>query len=451
MTRSEFLRLMGTLGVAQATGMGTWACEPQPDKKDLRGKQQRVLVIGAGIAGITAARDLKAAGYDVVVLEARPRVGGRIWTDCSLGTPIDMGASWIHGSKSNPLSQLIKQYNIKTIPSDIGSLYLYNQFFNLMSDTALRQKREQSYWYFRRAYKLAYRQNRDTPVTEALERLIKDKAPEPDNEQFLRWRLLMSALSEGTSLANLSTWNDASKRFGGQQLLLPQGYGQLIEKLVQGITILPGETVKHIRQSSKKITVETQNNKYEGDFAVLTVPLGVLKKGNIKFTPNLPAFKQKAIDELGMGLLNKIVLKFDEVFWKHDRHFFSHLAYRQHPYIMFVNWAYFSKQPVLIATTNQPAGKEADIKKEVLATLQKMFGKTAALRGFKQTTWSTDPFSYGAYSHLPVGVKATRFDALASPFERLYFAGEATHRHYLATVHGALLSGKRAAREIIKR
>ncbi|WP_299466664.1 FAD-dependent oxidoreductase [uncultured Microscilla sp.] len=144
-----------------------------------------------------------------------------------------------------------------------------------------------------------------------------------------------------------------------------------------------------------------------------------------------------------------------DFFWKNDRHFISHLAWQKHPYIVFINWGHFCKQPVLIATTGgkegialEHEGAREGIKKELLYTLQRMFGKTTALTGFAHTHWWTDPFSEGAYSHLPVGVESKQFDALAAPIKHLHFAGEATTQRYLATVHGALLSGKRAAREI---
>ncbi|WP_299463254.1 FAD-dependent oxidoreductase [uncultured Microscilla sp.] len=314
MTRNEFLRWLAVLGTAQATGL--WACESRPDKKAAK-KQSRskVLVIGAGIAGIAAARDLKAAGHEVIVLEARQRIGGRIWTDHSLGIPIDMGASWIHGSRGNPLTQLAQQHQIKTVASRNSSLYMYDRYFQPMSDTDLRQKREMSYWFLRRAYKLAYKQTHDTPVTLMLEHLIKAKELEQDDVDFLQWRLRASALSEGTSLDNLSTWYDTSKRFGGQQLLFPQGYSQLVERLAQGLTIKTCQVVHRIDWSNKMVKVWTKNNQiHEADFAVLTVPLGVLKKQHIAFDPPLPAFKQKAINDLGVGLLNKIILKFDDFF-----------------------------------------------------------------------------------------------------------------------------------------
>lgn len=454
MTRKEFIRWAGMFGLAQSTGLWTLACESRASRKSA--DSIRVLVVGAGMAGISAAYTLREAGYEVVVLEARKRIGGRIWTDRSLGVPIDMGASWIHGSKGNPLTTLTKKYHINTVASDTSSLYLYDHKFSLLDNKTWRQKREMAFWYYQRAYKLAYQQLQDTPMTTMLEQLIKENELSWSDENFLRWRLAISELSEGTSLANLSTWHDQSKRFKGEQLLFPGGYDQLVKKLAQGLNILLDQPVRLVEWSDTKVKIHTrQHQVFEGDFAIITLPLGVLKQGTVTFDPVLPHFKKKAINSLGMGLLNKVILKFDQTFWKNDRQFISHLSLKQHPYNVFMNWGHFAKQPVLIATAAGKFGKVLEeeslqsTKKQLMATLLRMFGASAKLLDIKKTHWGNDPYSLGAYSHLPVGVKASQFNALASPLKRLYFAGEATHHLYLATVHGAYLSGKKAAQKII--
>lgn len=462
MTRKEFLHWLGVFGLAQSAGMLTWACESQvsrPENKASQiGKGKKALVIGAGIAGIAAARNLQDAGFEVEVIEARDRIGGRIWTDHSLGTSIDMGASWIHGANGNPITALTKKYKIKTATSRRWQVKLYNPNFSILSDKALRQKREMAYWFYRRAYRLAYFQNKDAAMADMLERLMKEYNLDKSDKNYLRWRLRVSELSEGASLHDLSTWYDASKRFRGSQLVFPQGYDQVVKKLAQGIPIKLGQVVNRIDWDRQKVKVTTkQSNVFEGDFAVITLPLGVLKRGAIVFNPALPSYKQKAINSLGMGLLNKVVLKFDDFFWDKKLQFMSHLAPRTDPYFMYMNWGYFSQKPILIATVAGKFGKvleEENIevtKKQVLYTLNHMFGKTSNLLAIKTTHWWTDPHSLGSYSHLPLGVKATQFNALSKPVDNLFFAGEATHQAYLATVHGAFLSGKRAAKEIIRK
>ena len=455
MTRKEFLYYLSSLGLGYSLGLTHWACEPQA--KSLKNNQgKKVLVVGAGIAGIGAAQLLQKAGYEVVILEARQRIGGRIWTDRSLGTAIDMGASWIHGANGNPITKLTKQYQIKTATSKRWQVKLYKADFSVLSNEALRQKREMAFWMYRRAYQLANLQYKDTPMASMLERLIKDYDLTVEDQNYLRWRLRVSELSEGESLHHLSTWYDASKRFQGGQLVFPQGYDQVVKKLAEGLTIHLGQVVNNVRWGQKKVKITTQQNKtFEGDLALITLPLGVLKTGKVAFAPKLPAFKQKAIHSLGMGLLNKIVLQFEDFFWDKKLQFISHLSPQTNPYLMYMNWGYFSQKPILIATVAGKFGKvleEENInytKKQALATLTDMFGKTSKLVSIKTTHWWSDPYSQGSYAHLPVGVKATQFAALGKSIGNLFFAGEATHPTYLATVHGAYLSGTQTANEII--
>ena len=457
MTRKEFLHRLSALGVGYSLGLAHWACEPQARSLE-NNAGKKVLIVGAGIAGIAAAQTLQKAGYEVVVLEARQRIGGRIWTDRSLGTAVDMGASWIHGAKGNPITELTKQYQIKTATSKRWQVKLYKTDFSVLHNEALRQKREMAFWMYRRAYRLANLQRKDTPMALMLERLIKDYDLSLEDQNYLRWRLRVSELSEGASLHRLSTWYDTGKRFRGGQLVFPQGYDQVVKKLAQGLNIQLGQVVHHIRWGQKEVKIITQQNKtFEGDIALITLPLGVLKKGQVTFSPALPAFKQKAIQSLGMGLLNKVILQFDDFFWDKKLQFISHLSPQNNPYIMYMNWGYFSQKPILIATVAGKFGKvleEENInhtKKQALATLGNMFGKTSKLVSLKTTHWWHDPYSQGSYSYLPVGVKATQFAALGQPVNNLFFAGEATHPTYLATVHGAYLSGIQTASEIIKK
>ena len=134
MKRSDFLKLMiaaGALPLASQRLLKRLLKVVWPLTK------RKIIVIGAGMAGIAAARTLKDAGHEVLVIEARPRIGGRIWTSKILGTPLDLGASWIHEPKGNPINKLAKKYNVKTLASDYDSLNLYQ------SDGALFQKKKQ--------------------------------------------------------------------------------------------------------------------------------------------------------------------------------------------------------------------------------------------------------------------------------------------------------------------
>ena len=457
MTRKEFLNYLSTLGLGYGLGLMHWACEPEAEPRQNKAGA-KVLVVGAGVAGIAAAQVLQKAGYEVVLIEARNRIGGRIWTDRSLGTAVDLGASWIHGAKGNPIASLTKKYHIKTATSKRWQVQLHHPDFSVMDDETLRQKREMAFWMYRKAYRLAYLQRQDTSMAAMLHHLMRDFDLNEADQNYLRWRLRVSELSEGASLDDLSTWYDSGKRFGGRQLVFPNGYDQVVYKLAQGLNIQLGQVVYHIIWKKKGVKVVTRQNKiFEGDVALITLPLGVLKKGDISFSPKLPFFKQKAIQSLRMGLLNKIILQFDDFFWDKNLQFMSHLSPKANPYLMYMNWGYFSQKPILIATVAGKFGKvleEENInhtREQVLATLKAMFGKTSHLVSIKTTRWWSDPYSLGSYSYLPVGTKAIQFTALGKSMGPVFFAGEATHPIYLATVHGAYLSGVQTAKEIIKK
>jgi polyamine oxidase len=141
--RRKFLLQARNLTYAGAT---SWLCgcgssfsksddrAANPASNNSEDKEQ-IIVIGAGIAGITAAKKLQAQGYRVIILEGRDRIGGRIWTDKSLGVPLDLGAAWIHTIDGNPISPLVKQFGIQTVISDLKSQWNYKDVNQLLSES----------------------------------------------------------------------------------------------------------------------------------------------------------------------------------------------------------------------------------------------------------------------------------------------------------------------------
>jgi len=212
-------------------------------------------------------------------------------------------------------------------------------------------------------------------------------------------------------------------------------------------------------EDSKNIIKET----YEGDAVLVTVPLGVLKENVIMFNPPLPDWKQAAIDRLGFGNLNKVVLCFDKVFWDQNHTLFAHVnASTSCRGELFLFWC-FVKPPVLIALI---AGEAANVVEcatddiiigRTLVVLRNIFGSVSVPTPKESlvTRWKSDPFARGSYSYVAVGASGDDYDLLGNPvllenetIPRLFFAGEHTNRNYPATVHGALLSGLRESRRI---
>ncbi|NEN94000.1 MAG: FAD-dependent oxidoreductase, partial [Okeania sp. SIO3H1] len=189
----------------------------------------------------------------------------------------------------------------------------------------------------------------------------------------------------------------------------------------------------------------------------LTVPLGVLQHERIEFIPGLPNQKTKAISTLGMGCLNKVYLRFPERFWSNDVQGFSSFGSRAGQWSSWLNMNYYQPEPILLAFNAGSFGRELEklgdeeIIGEAMKVLKRIYGKDIPTpTGVQITRWASDPFAFGSYSSLRPGSNRSTIQALRKPLnQRVFFAGEATSLDYPSTVHGAYLSGIRAANEIL--
>lgn len=419
------------------------------------------VVVGAGMAGLAAAIDLKAAGWTVVVIEGRDRVGGRIFTDRSLdGVPLDMGATWIHGIRGNPINALRTKYRLKVALTNYDAMLRYDA-----DGLPLSAPREAS---MDRAFA-----SLETAIAEAQEARAVDPSLGAFIDDFIEARSLSADArrslgysvnteiehEQAADVADLSLVNfDQDSQFGGPDVLFPNGYGQLPERLRAGLDIRTGHTVRSIAHDSSGVRVETQRGTFVGDRVVVTLPLGVLKHGDVGFTPILPEAKRAAIDRLGMGVLNKCYLKFPRVFWDPRPQLFGYVGAARGQWAEWLNMHRFTRQPVLLGFNAGSFGEqlESQSDEEVVASAMTVLrtiygGSVPSPTGARVTRWKSDPFSRGAYSHIPPGASGGDYDALAASVAgRIFFAGEATSRQYPGTVHGAWLSGRRAAAEMTR-
>lgn len=275
---------------------------------------RRVAVIGAGVAGLAAAHCLGTQGRDCVVLEARDRIGGRVWTDRTSGVPIDLGASWIHGVRGNPLTRLARQVDADLVPTDDDNLVIRD------ADGRDLDHREVPDWFW------------DVVWTEH------EFAADLDT-------LSPAALDEGEA-------------FGGPHVIFPGGYDQLLAGLSGDYEVRLSAPVTTIRHGGGGVDIAAAGRPPERfDAALVTVPLGVLKAGAIRFEPCLPARKRAAIDRLGMGLLNKVCLVFDQVFWDTGVDVFGYVGPERRRFAAWLNLAKHTGEPVLMAFN---AGSTAD-------------------------------------------------------------------------------------------
>ncbi len=233
-------------------------------------------------------------------------------------------------------------------------------------------------------------------------------------------------------------------------MLLPNGYGQLVAHLSRGLQIRPDTAVTRIDHRGTTVTLTTTQGTVTADRVIVTVPLGVLKTDAIAFDPPLPEAKSQAIQRLGFGLLDKVVLRFDEPHWAAEPDVFGVVG-ADAPVSDVLNGLRFSDTPLLVGL--RAAGNALD--REALSDRAAVEQVRATLglpepAGALVTRWAADPFARGSYSFLAVGSSPDDQRALAEPVgDRLHFAGEATQEEFFATVHGAYLSGLREAERIL--
>ncbi|RIK09564.1 MAG: monoamine oxidase [Acidobacteria bacterium] len=431
--------------------IGALTALPGCSESGLRQGNSRIAVIGAGMAGLTAASELARRGFDVTVFEARNRIGGRIYTDNSLGVPIDFGAQWIEGTIDNPIAEIAARLGAPTFETREENSFVFTDKPLSESETeTLESKIEE---LEERAGEIAERSSEDISVGQAVSEAMKGERRSPEIE----WAIKTVELGISDNLDHASAWySDDDEEFDGAGVVLPQGYGKVAAEVGAGLKIELNKPIREINYSKDHATVITLNEEHQVDRVVVTLPLGVLKSGDVKFSPALPETKQRAIERLGFGAVAKVALRFPKIFWPRDVDFLGYAPPGGAKFAVTMNVSRFEDAPVLLAyaagddARSLRSAQDSEILDQVMAGLRSMFGGTAiAPEAFAIWKWESDPFAQGAYSYVKVGGTSDDYDALAEPVDnRLFFAGEATNRQFRSTVHGAYLSGQREARRI---
>ncbi|TDL99538.1 MAG: amine oxidase [Flavobacteriaceae bacterium] len=411
---------------------------------------KKVIVIGAGISGLAAAKKLKSKGFEVQILEASDKVGGRLRTDRSLGFAFDQGASWIHGVNGNPITSLAKSAGMQTAITDDESFVSYDLGGIEHSDAVFASQET-------KFYNMLETLSGSGNLSQSFETVFASQYPSYTQDRLWKFFLSTYLTFDTGELNQLSSlYYNEGEEFGGEEVIATSGYDTIPNYLAKGLDVGTGQRVSKVDYTGSKVKITHNGKLSEADYVLVTVPLGVLKAGKISFTPSLPTNKQTAIDKLGMNCVNKFVLVWDKAFWD-DVQYISYTPETKDKFNYFVNLKKTNGLNALMtfaygdyARSTEIMG-DAQIISEIMTHLRDIYGsQIPEPKSMLRTKWNSDENTLGAYSFTAVGTEMKHFEDLAEEVSgKLFFAGEHTEVDYFSTAHGAYLSGIREADKII--
>ena len=425
------------------------SCNNEGDGQKTNSKT--VIVVGAGISGLAAAKKLKDNGFNVIVLEAQSKVGGRLKTNRSLGVAFDEGASWIHGTAGNPITSLAQQAGMNTAFTDDESILAYDIGGVLHSDSNFSDTEDKFYTVLETL-------KNNGSSTKSFETVFNELYPTFCNDRL--WKFFLSTyLTFDTGDLNMlsSLLYNEGEEFGGEERISVNGYDTIPSYLAIGLNVQLNQKVTKIDYSNTKILVSHNGTVTEADYVLVTVPLGVLKANKIDFVPSLPNTKQNAIQKVGVNCVNKFLLTWETAFWDDEQYicytpdikdkfnYFVNVKKYQPTVNALMTFAYADKARQTENMTDQ------QIIEEIMTHLRDIYGNNIPYpKNILRTKWQTNEYSYGSYSYTAVGTEMRHFDDLAEEIDdKIFFAGEHTEIDYFSTAHGAYLSGIREADKII--
>lgn len=402
-----------------------------------------VAIVGAGAAGLAAAKVLRRAGRSVVVLEARARIGGRAYTDTSLGIPFDAGAQYIHWAERNPWKRIADEFGaeLREEPSG-GAPLVFRDGAPIPEDERSRR---------RGAFSVMWRL---IGKNETLDRSFAEAVgPAPAEMSGAAAGITLFALGEDPQRVSLL---DYHQLWAGDDFILPQGYGTLVKRYGADVPVRRETPVSRIRWDGPGVALETVQGPVRAAAAIVTAPIGVLQAEGIRFAPGLPDETARALDGLRMGALTKLALKIDRAaLGRLDAPDFFEIGEGD----AVTSFEFFPLGLDLAFVTLGgdharrlcEAGERSaiDFATERLVAILGARAR-AAVTGGRLAGWWADPFARGSYSIARPGHASAR-EALRAPIgERIWLAGEATAGGGAMTVGGATLEGERAALAVLR-
>lgn len=437
MTRRRFLSASAGLAATPVMGGRVFGAA-LPREAD-------IVVIGAGAAGIAAARRIQAANRKVIVVEAASQIGGRCQTDSTtFEVPFDRGARWMHNPETNPMIKLARAAGLEITTAPSG------QKIRIGRRNARAGETEEFLAALVRANRAIDDASRrfDVSCASVLPKDLGDWAGTAD--------FVLGANFAGKDLKDVSVIDKVRAQDRNTAIACRQGLGTLIAKLGEQIPLSLSTPANRISWDKRDVTVETPAGKIAARAAIITVSSNVLAAGNIKFTPDIPKRTLDAAAKLSLGSFDRIALQLpgnplglsrDDVILEQSN--------STRTALLFANMGSSSLCSIDVAGSfgrDLSAQGEAAMVAFAVEWLTKLFGSDA-VKGVKKssaTRWNAAPFALGAMSVAAPGGQASR-KILSEPIGCMYLAGEATHETLWGTIDGAWESGERAAEAALRR
>lgn len=423
------------------------------------------IVVGAGVAGLTAARLLAQAGQSVLVLEARNRIGGRTHTERADGYTTDRGASWIHGIDGNPLTEVVNDFGMRSVEFTVGSyqalgrpIAYYSPTGELLNDAASQAFGHDVSEFDHHLAATIKAAVLGSTYADAIEETL--SALDWDAERAERVREFLHHRSEeqyGVCAENLDAHGLDDDSVEGDEVVFPDGFDELAANLATGLDIRLGHLVSHIEWSAEGVSVLSGQGKFSAAKVVVTVPIGILKSTDFTFSPSLPVPLTEAIEGFEMNNFEKVFLRFPRKFWDQDVYAIRQQGEAGKWWHSWYDLTALDGVPTLLTFAAGPSAIETrawndeQIAQSVLEALRGIYGdRVEDPEHVLVTNWQDDPYSRGSYAYMKPGSVPENHDLLATPVGGvLHLAGEATWGEDPATVTAALRSGHRAAENIL--